>query len=271
MRLTRPSHEFSPEAGLTRWYRTRSLGRRLVDQLTAQLSKDLEHIFGYYTVVTGPDIGLPFSQLGKTQRVFRLHSYEPSATGLGSVEGEANALPFATDSLDALVLCHTLDTTTAPHDVLRECQRVLVPNGHLIIISFNALSIWGCMNWARRLLPGKSGRIRGQGSRRLCDWLSLLGFATADPRFLASFSPRGRGRVGRLMDGIDKWLVSLNSPSGAVLVMHARKRVSQYLDSTSLVNQRPRLISIPLAKKQDGVPVPRELSRAQSEPLEPTP
>ena len=77
MRPTRPSHEFSPEAGLTRWHRTRSLGRRLVDQLTAQLSKDPEHIFGY-TVVTGPDIGLLFSQLGKTQRVFRLHSYEPS-------------------------------------------------------------------------------------------------------------------------------------------------------------------------------------------------
>ena len=70
MRLTRPSYEFSPEAGLTRWYRTRSLGRRLVDQLTAQLSKDLEHIFGYYTVVTGPDIGLPFSQLGKRSGCF---------------------------------------------------------------------------------------------------------------------------------------------------------------------------------------------------------
>ena len=35
------------------------------------------------------------------------------------------------------------------------------------------------------------------------------------------------------MDRIDQWLVSLNSPSGAVLVMHARKRVSQYLDNTS--------------------------------------
>ena len=271
MRLTRPTHEFSPEAGLTRWYRNRSLGRRLVDQLTTQLGKDLEHVFGYYTVVIGPDIGLPFSRLGKTQRVFQLYSHEPSATGPGIVEGAANALPFATDSLDALVLCHTLDTTSTPHEVLRECQRVLLPNGHLIIISFNALSIWGCMNWVRRLLPRRKGRIRGQGSRRLCDWLSLLGFATGDPRFLASFSPRGTGRIGRLIDRIDEWLVSLNSPSGTVFVMHARKRVSQYLDSTSLVSHRPRLISIPLAKSQDGVPVPRELGLTQSEPLEPTP
>ena len=189
--------------------------------------------------------------------MFRLHSYEPFATGSGIVEGEANALPFATDSLDALVLCHTLDTTSAPHDVLRECQRVLVPNGHLIIISFNALSIWGCMNWVRRLLPGRNGRVRGQGSRRLCDWLSLLGFATADPRFLASFSPKGRGRVGRLMDRIDQWLV---------ISTHLLARFSSCTPGSGyrniwtvpLVNQRTRLISIPLAKSQDGVPVPRE-------------
>ena len=126
---------------------------------------------------------------------------------------------------------------------------MLVPNGHLIIISFNALSIWGCMNWVRRLLPGKSGRMgRGQGSRRLCDGYLFSGLPQLTPFSGLAFPTEG---AGRLMDRIDQWLVSLNSPSGAVLVMHARKRVAQYLDNP-LVN-RPRLISIPLAKSQDGV------------------
>ena len=271
MKLTRPHDEFSPEAGLARWYRHRPLGQRLLRQLTAQLSQELEQIFGYHTVAVGPEIGLPFDKMSKTQRVFRLCTNEPFLAVSESVEATAEAMPFATDSVDALILCHTLDATPVPHQVLRECQRVLVPNGHLIIVSFNAMSLWGGVNWLWRFLPGKRRRVAGHGSRKLCDWLSLLGFASADPRFLASFSPRGQGRVARIMDRLDQWLVSLNSPTGAIYVIHARKRVSQYLDSSHVAGARPRLISIPLGKSQEGVPVPRELGRVQSDPLESPP
>lgn len=271
MKLTRPSNLFSPESGLARWYRERPLGQRLARQLTTQLSRELEQVFGYHTVVTGPDIGLPFSKMGKTQRVYQLCARESSHAAPGSVQGAAEAMPFATDSVDALILCHTLDATPLPHQVLRECQRVLVPNGHLFIVSFNALSLWGGLNWARRLLPGGRGHMTGHGSRKLCDWLSLLGFATADPRFLASFAPRGKRRIARLMDRFDQWLVNLNSPTGAIYFIHARKRVSQYLDSSHVVSSRARLISIPLGKSQEGVPVPRELGRVQPDSLESPP
>lgn len=271
MKLTRPHDDFSPEAGLARWYRDRPLGQRLVRQLTAQLNQELEQIFGYHTVAVGPEIGLPLDKMSKTQRVFRLCTNEPVLVPSESVKATAETMPFATDSVDALILCHTLDATPVPHQVLRECQRVLVPNGHLIIVSFNALSLWGGVNWLRRFLPGKRRRVAGHGSRKLCDWLSLLGFASADPRFLASFSPRGQGRVARVMDRLDQWLVSLNSPTGAIYLIHARKRVSQYLDSSHVAGARPRLISIPLGKSREGVPVPRELGRVQCDPLESPP
>ena len=163
MKLTRPHDEFSPEAGLARWYRHRPLGQRLLRQLTAQLSQELEQIFGYHTVAVGPEIGLPFDKMSKTQRVFRLCTNEPFLAASESVEATAEAMPFATDSVDALILCHTLDATPVPHQVLRECQRVLVPNGHLIIVSFNALSLWGGVNWLWRFLPGKRRRVAGQG------------------------------------------------------------------------------------------------------------
>ena len=271
MKLTRPHDDFSPEAGLARWYRDRPLGQRLVRQLTAQLNQELEQIFGYHTVAVGPEIGLPLDKMSKTQRVFRLCTNEPVLVPSESVKATAETMPFATDSVDALILCHTLDATPVPHQVLRECQRVLVPNGHLIIVSFNALSLWGGVNWLRRFLPGKRRRVAGHGSRKLCDWLSLLGFASADPRFLASFSPRGQGRVARVMDRLDQWLVNLNSPTGAIYLIHARKRVSQYLDSSHVAGARPRLISIPLGKSREGVPVPRELGRVQCDPLESPP
>jgi SAM-dependent methyltransferase len=52
-------------------------------------------------------------------------------------------LPFCSDSIDAVILPHVLEFITDPLDVLQEAWRILVPEGHLIILSFNAHSLWG--------------------------------------------------------------------------------------------------------------------------------
>ena len=197
-----------------------------------------------------------------------LHSGDPVPTEPGAGAGKTSSL---VRRIVNLVVVEDLPALLGEGLDIEEIRRVLVPNGHLFIVSFNALSLWGGLNWARRLLPGGRGHITGHGSRKLCDWLSLLGFATADPRFLASFAPRGKRRIARLMDRFDQWLVSLNSPTGAIYFIHARKRVSQYLDSSHIVSSRARLISIPLGKSQEGVPVPRELGRVQPDSLESPP
>ena len=71
------------------------------------------------------------------------------------------------------------------------------------------------------------------------------------------------------MDRIDRWLVNVNAPTGTAYLLHARKRVAAHLDSSVKI-ERPRLISIPLGKAQEGVPVPRHVSRAQQDGAETT-
>ena len=163
MKLTRPHDEFSPEAALTRWYCDRPLGQRLVRQLTERLGQELEQIFGYHTIAVGPEIGLPLDKMSKTQRVFWLRTNEPVLAPSESVKATPEAMPFATDSVDALILCHTLDATPVPHQVLRECQRVLVPNGHLIIVSFNALSLWEARTGLDDSYPASGAALRAMG------------------------------------------------------------------------------------------------------------
>ena len=252
---------------LSRWYRDKALGQRLTDQLTKALNESLEQVFGYHMLVTGADMGLELSRIGKTQRLFRLVTRTNAGQPLQAVVAASHELPFATDSLDALVLCHTLDTSSLPHQTLRECQRVLVPNGHLFVISFNPLSIRGVSNALRRWLSRGRRRTKSVSGRRLGDWLSLLGFSHAEPHYFASFAPIGRGRVGRLMDRFDRWLVRINAPIGTAYLLHARKRVAARLDSSVKV-ERPRLISIPLGKTQEGVPVPRHVSQSQQDGAE---
>ena len=131
MSVTSPmTEEANRHNDLSRWYRDKKLGQRLTDQLTEALNESLEQVFGYHMLVSGADMGLEWSRIGKTQRLFRLVTRANLDQPLQAVLGASHELPFATDSLDALVLCHTLNTASVPHQTLRECQRVLVPNGH---------------------------------------------------------------------------------------------------------------------------------------------
>ena len=73
MNVTSPlPEESNHHSSLQRWYRDKTLGQRLTGQLTQALDEALEQVFGYHMLVTGADIGLEFSRIGKTQRLFRL-------------------------------------------------------------------------------------------------------------------------------------------------------------------------------------------------------
>ena len=260
MNVTSPlSLEIANHNALTKWYREKSAGQRLGRQLSDLLGAQLEQVFGYHMLVTGGDIGLDFGGISKTQRVFRLTSKLTSDIDEQSVVGFSSELPLATDSVDALILCHTLDASPVPHHVLRECQRVLVPNGHLFIINFNPTSVWGLANMARRALRWHAGNLRAVSSKRLRDWLSLLGFSYADPQYLVTLAPQGDRRTGRILNRLDHWLSSHNAPTGCVYMIHARKRVADHIQALEHASNRPRLIALPLGKSQEGVPVPRRL------------
>ena len=101
-----------------------------------------------------------------------------------------SALPFAEHSLDLVVLPHSLELSPDPHATLREVERVLVPEGKVVISCFNPASLWGLhqlrarltrrMGFGELFLP-EAGEFLGQ--RRLRDWLRLLSFEVESARF----------------------------------------------------------------------------------------
>ena len=73
MSVTSPmTDEVNRHNDLCRWYRDKALGQRLTAQLNEALNESLEQVFGYHMLVTGTDVGLELSRIGKTQRLFRL-------------------------------------------------------------------------------------------------------------------------------------------------------------------------------------------------------
>ena len=103
---------------------------------------------------------------------------------------DSGALPFPESSLDLVVLPHTLELSSDPHATLREVERVLVPEGRVVISGFNPVSLWGLGRRHYRspdigtvqppYLPGTSEFI---GYWRLRDWLRLLNFEVESARF----------------------------------------------------------------------------------------
>lgn len=129
-------------------------------------------IFGYNAV----QIGLPEHDFLRANRM--PHRFACAGGGGAEVIAEADALPFASASIDLVVLPHILEFARNPHQVLREVERVLVPEGSVVIAGFNPFSLWGLQ---RMMMRGKdSVPWRGQylSVLRIKDWLALLGFET---------------------------------------------------------------------------------------------
>ena len=104
-----------------------------------------------------------------------------------------DALPFDNQSLDLVVLPHALEWARDPHMALREVERVLVPEGRVVIVGFNPASLWGLRQqlgrWRRWFTWGSSRALflPRDGDfmryRRLRDWLRLLSFEVEAGRF----------------------------------------------------------------------------------------
>ena len=152
------------------WLKT-PLGEALLQQEARVVEEALDGIFGEQCLQLGMwGDNRTFVRFTRTQRCALIAE---TAEGAPSAIGEMHKLPVESDSIDAILLPHTLDFSDRPHEVLREVDRVLRANGHIVILGFKPVGLWGL----RRLVPG-AGMPPGAdyciSDRRLRDWLKLL-------------------------------------------------------------------------------------------------
>ena len=139
--------------------------------------------------------------------------------------GELDDLPILEHSVDVCLLSHTLEFSLDPHHVIREANRVVIPNGYLIITGFNPLSLAG----VNRLLPYRRKKMPWNehffSPMRVKDWLHLMGFEIiADERcmyhsLVGKLSERSMAKYWR--EFANNYLTSL----GSVYIIIAKKRV----------------------------------------------
>ncbi|TAF81529.1 MAG: class I SAM-dependent methyltransferase [Curvibacter sp.] len=174
------------------WFQSPA-GAYLLEWEQAQLDEAVADLFGYHAL----QLGIPELHALRANRIphrwFTMQETPDHAAKHGAVidfYADFTALPFPANSMDLLVLPHALEFSPDPHAALREVERVLVPEGKVVICGLNPASLWGWrqrrsrvyqqMGWEHVFLPGWGDLI---GYWRLRDWLRLLSFEVEVGRF----------------------------------------------------------------------------------------
>lgn len=224
-----PSGAAAAQAAWAQWLATPA-GSYLLAWEREQVSAAVANLFGYYAVQLG---FLGLDALASNRMPSRLRvGLAAGAPGDGTVAPDLlvsgfDDLPFDSASIDLIVMPHQLEFCSDPHQVLREVDRVLRPEGRLVVLGFNPLSLWGLSQSVRRgpferFLPARANLI---GMPRLRDWLKLLGFDIEGGHF-GCYAPACRSqqwldRLGFLDKAGDRWWPIL----GASYLLSSVKRV----------------------------------------------
>jgi len=205
------------ESDASAWLQT-PLGQYLLAREQAYIDKTVIDIFGYNAL----QIGLPGIDL-LLRNPMPLRTSVDRSVGAG-LRADAAELPVTSASIDLLLLPHVLEFSDKPHQILREVERVLVPDGHVVVTCFNPVSLWGMWHsFSKRDAYPWRGRFIHL--MRLKDWLALLGFEVAGGAMGCYVPPctsqRWLDRFGFMEPAGDRWWPF----SGAVTFLHAIKRV----------------------------------------------
>jgi SAM-dependent methyltransferase len=166
---------------LAQWFDS-PRGRALLASEAQVLAEALDDCFGWELLQLGAwGASRDLIAGGRTRRQTVVASPEQLGglpAGAGDVHARLTQLPVASDSVDAIVLPHTLEFETDPYTLLREADRALTGEGKLLVLGFRPLSAWGLRAAASRHgFPPGLRRLLSE--RRIRDWLGLLGYEVA--------------------------------------------------------------------------------------------
>jgi len=249
-------------AHMSRWFQT-SVGRRMLTQELDLIEQCRKEYKGQVMLqVSGSDRPLLGQPSHKRLKIVVSPNIPTKNTSTKSIQKETSAgledyswlvsgldaMPLEEGSVDFLVLHHSLEFSEDPHAVLREAVRVLAPQGHMIIISFNPYSLFGFRKSMqlilRKTIPwAHHGLSRG----RVSDWLKLMNCEPLNVAWGFYSFPVQSERLLKYSHYVDGFLSQNGIPGGGFYVIHASKEVEGWIGSLPVKKLRNQLIKFPAA------------------------
>lgn len=250
----KPSKQFNSEhtsanpASPADWFH-HPIGQMVCQEEQTLYDDWVSNLFGYHALQVGA-MPLDLLRNSRIQHCFRSNAAQPDMLC------DSAFLPFQQHSLDLLLLPHVLEFSPLPQQTLREAERVLVPEGHVILTLFNPISPWGLrrmMGCGRSTIPDLWS-AQFFAMPRIRDWLALLGFEVLQTRMLCHAWPIHSQKMAQRLS----WLAPLGLKcwpvAGGVYAILARKRV------VGMHIIKPGWQSLRVAKKLATTPNKKQIS-----------
>ncbi|GMG88688.1 class I SAM-dependent methyltransferase [Biformimicrobium ophioploci] len=204
------------------WFSS-NLGNELLSQELAVAQPLIEQFFGYHLLQASvaPDVDLAASS--RINHRFRL---SPVAEASGEAVADLNHLPLPEGSVDVVVLHHLLDFAEDPHQLLREAARVLIPNGHLVLIGFSPYSLMGIYRAVGRVFSSRP-HFRGNSLSlsRVTDWMKFLDLQPGNIEKGFFRWPVQHGEILAQTSWMERQAARWRLPWGGFYLIVARKEV----------------------------------------------
>lgn len=197
-------------------------GELIRAEISSQLTPWWPKFFGYHLL----KIGALSADLTINDSPIKNHISLTQEPREHSVVADVDELPLLEHSVDVCLLSHALEFSIDPHHVVREANRVLIPNGYLVITGYNPFSLAGL----NKLVPYRRGespwKERFFSPMRVKDWLQLMGFEILlDQRTLHSTLVANNEKRGKVAQYCQQLASSYMPSVGSVYIIIAKKRV----------------------------------------------
>ncbi|WP_290648398.1 methyltransferase domain-containing protein [Aquisalimonas sp.] len=151
-------------------------------------------------------------------------------------------LPFRSRSVDTLVMVHQLEFEHEPHALLREAERVLAPEGHMLLLAFNPMSLWGL---GRVVGPLWGGAPPWCGhyytGLRLRDWCRVLGLEHRQHERVFFRPPLQRPGIQQRLQALERMGRRFWPALGGVNAQLYRKRVCRAIPMGAVLQRKRTL------------------------------
>lgn len=224
------------------WFQT-PLGSSLLADQQACIERHVKELSGARQLQVGLSHRLPLARGSDfIQRILTTPTWNAKIPD-GVAVCDADELPFPGDSMDLVILHHTVDFAAHPHQALREASRVLRGEGTMVLIGFNPFSLWGLRKLVSRNRGGPwAGRFMMKS--RMEDWLRLLDFSVESTGSSFFRLPLQRAVARERKGLVERLCGNRFLPLGGYYCIRAKKRVYSRIPRKP-VWQPQKVISMP--------------------------
>lgn len=209
---------------LESWFQS-ALGQTILADQQRHIDDLVADLYGFHMLQLGVNRDVDLTRNSTIQHRFSLAPAIKKDRELISAVSEGEKIPLESESVDVVLLHHTLEFSEHPHQLLRETERVVIPRGHVLIVSFNPFSWMGLWKSLARFGGSKQWRHHSLRLGRVLDWLRLLDFEPIKIQHGFYRWPIDHSGVIKKTRWMEKLFRATKLPFGGYYLILARKDV----------------------------------------------